>query len=405
MSDVLVIGGGFAGVWAATAAARVRELAGRPDLSVTLVTPGETLVIRPRLYEPDPGHMQVSLDRILKPAGVERLQAAVTGIDTGSRTVTTRDQAGRRRDLSYLRLVLASGSQLRRPDLPGAELLHDVDTMQGALALEAHLSRLAAGPGQFTAVVVGAGFTGIEVATELSERLRTRAAAAGGSASDVRVVLIERADVVGPDIGSGPRPAIVSALEQDGVDVRLGQGITAVTPAGVRLEDGSRIPAATVIWTAGLQASPLTRHIPGRHDRLGRLEVDSELRVPQAPQVFASGDTAAAVVEPGRTVLQSCQYATQLGKHAGYNAAADQVGLPLASFTPIPYVTCLDLGAAGALFTHGFERSIELSGAEGKERKRLINQKWIYPPLDDAEQILRAADHSVSRRRTGEVLA
>lgn len=398
MSDVLVIGGGFAGVWAAAAAARVRGLANRADMSVTLVAPGDHLVIRPRLYEPDPGQLQVLLDRILSPVGVDRLRASVTQIDTGSHEVTTLDQTGRSRTLSYQRLVLASGSQLRRPDLPGAEFLHDVDTMEGALALEAHLNRLPEGSGRFAAVVVGAGFTGLEVATELMGRLRAQTAALNGGAHDVRVVLVERADVVGPDIGPGPRPTIRAALDEVGVELRLGQSITAVTPAGVRLEDGTQIEAATVIWTGGMQASTLTRDIPGGHDRLGRLEVNGELRVPQSPHVFAAGDTAAAVLEPGRTVVQSCQYATPLGKHAGHNAAADLAGLPLATFSTIPYVTCLDLGSAGALFTTGFDRAVQLSGAEGKERKRLINQEWIYPPLDDPDEILRTADLHFSRR-------
>jgi NADH dehydrogenase len=405
MSDVLVIGGGFAGVWAAAAAARVRDLADRADLSVTLVAPDDHLVIRPRLYEADPGQMQVSLDRILSPIGVDHLRASVTHIDTGSHEVTTLDQTGRSRTLSYQRLVLASGSQLRRPQLPGAEFLHDVDTMDGALGLEKHLNRLPEGPGRFTAVVVGAGFTGLEVATELVGRLRTRAAALDGGTHTVRVVLVERADVVGPEIGPGPRPTILSGLDELGVEVRLGQSIAAVTPAGVRLEDGTQIAAATVIWTGGLQASPLTREIPGRHDRLGRLEVDGELRVPQAPHVFAAGDTAAAELEPGQTVVQSCQHATPLGKHAGHNAAADLVGRPLATFSTIPYVTCLDLGAAGAVYTTGFAREVQLSGAEGKARKRLINQMWIYPPVDDAEEILRAADLGYSRRQSDHVNA
>lgn len=398
MSDVLVIGAGFAGVWASAAARRVRDLTGGADLSVTLVAPGDHLVIRPRLYEPDPGRMKVPLDRILPPIGVDRVRASVTGIDTGSHEVTTLDQAGQQRTLGYQRLVLASGSQLHRPDLPGAGFLFDVDTMEGALRLQAHLNQLPEGPGRFTAVVAGAGFTGLEVATELVERLRAQATASDGGAQDIRVVLIERGHVVGQHIGPSPRPAVLKALDEVGVEVRLGQTITAVTPSGVHLEDGTQIAAGTVIWTGGMQANPLAGEIPGRHDRLGRLEVDGELRVPGEPHVFAAGDTAAAAIEPGRTTVQSCQYASQLGKHAGYNAAADLAGLPLAAFSPIPYVTCLDLGAAGALFTTGFERAVQLSGAEGKERKRLINQQWIYPPLDDPGKILRAADHRTSHR-------
>jgi NADH:ubiquinone reductase (H+-translocating) len=404
MSDVLIIGGGFAGVWAAAAAARARRLADRTDLSVTLVAPGDDLVIRPRLYESDPGRMRVPLDRILSPVGVDRKRATVTRINTGSHEVATRDQDGQWSTLSYRRLVLATGSRLRLPDLPGAEFLHDVDTMEGALELEAHLGQLPEGPGRFTAVVVGAGFTGLEMATELVDRLRAQAAALGGT-HDVRVILVERADAVGPDIGSGPRPAILAALDEIGVEVRLGTSITAVTADGARLEGGEQITAATVIWTGGMQASLLTHEIPGRYDRLGRLEVDGELRVPEEPHVFAAGDTAAAELEPGRTVVQSCQHATQLGKHAGYNAIADLTGLPPTAFTAIPYVTCLDLGSAGALFTTGFERTVQLSGAEGKERKRLINRHIIYPPLDDPEEILRAADYQTTRRETEDVSA
>lgn len=397
MSDVLVIGGGFAGVWSAAAAARTLKRNGTSDLSVTLVSAGDQLVIRPRLYEAEPEKMQVPLDRILGPIGVNRLKLMVTGIDVDARKVTAVDTAGRARTLGFQRLILASGSRLRRPSLAaGTELVHDVDTMQGAMRLQSHLGRLPEGPGRFSAVVVGAGFTGLEVATELVGRLGAIARAVDGSTP--RVTLIERADVVGPDIGPGPRPHIVAALNELGIDVRLGRTVTAVTPSQVNLDDETTVAASTVVWTGGLQASPLTADVPGRRDRSGRLMVDDELRVPEAPAVFAAGDTAAAQLEPGQMVLQSCQHATQLGKHAGHNAANDLLGLPLAKFSAIPYVTCLDLGAAGAVFSTGFERTVELSGEKGKERKRLINQQWIYPPFDDPTAILRAADHQFSRR-------
>src|SRR5690606_3561481 len=189
-----------------------------------------------------------------------------------------------------------AGSSLERPNLPGAEHLHDVDTMAGAVALEAHLNQLPEGPGRFTAVVVGAGFTGLEVATELMDRLRARAAR-DGDPSDVRVVLVDRHDVIGPSIGSGPRPVILAALDEVGVEVRLGQEVAAVGPAGVQMRHGTTIEAATVIWTAGLRASPLAKNVPGRHDELGRLVVDGHLRVPRVPNVFAAGDVAAAGVE------------------------------------------------------------------------------------------------------------
>ncbi|MGH7882180.1 MAG: FAD-dependent oxidoreductase [Candidatus Dormibacteraceae bacterium] len=246
-------------------------------------------------------------------------------------------------------------------------------------------------------MVVGAGFTGLEIATELAGRLGA-AAAETGSEGQAKVVLIEQANVVGPDLGPGPRPIIEAALAELGVEVRLAQTLESITPEGVRFTDGTELPARTVVWTAGMQASPLTLDVPGRRDPLGRLYVDRHLRIPETPDVLAAGDTAAAVAEPGRLVMQSCQHATPLGKYAGHNAVADLLGLPSALFEPAPYVTCLDLGPARAVFTTGWERTVQITGAEAKQRKRTINRQWIYPPLDDAEAILRRADYQVKTR-------
>lgn len=368
-------------------------------MSVTLLAPGDDLVIRPRLYEADPHQLRVPLERILSPVGVRRVPATVTGLDTTAHTVAAVDRAGQALTLDYRRLVLASGSQLRRPPLPGAAHLHDVDTLAGAMALQAHLHNLPEGPGRLTAVVVGAGFTGLEVATELVGRLQALTTGADDGSEPPRVVLVEHADVVGADLGPGPRPVIAAALARLGIETRLGQSVESVSPTGVRLSDGTELAARTVVWSAGIAASPLTRHVPGRRDRLGRLYVDADLRVPEVPTVFAAGDTAAAVAETDQMVMPSCQHAIPLGKHAGHNAAADLLGLPIAAFDPAPYVTCLDLGPAGAVFTTGFDRTVELTGAEAKQRKRTINQRWIYPPLDDAAEILRAADHRVGTRQ------
>jgi NADH dehydrogenase len=385
MSDILIVGGGFAGVCGAAAAARVSSMAGG-DLSITLVSPGDDLVIRPRLYEPDPDRMRVPLDRVLEPIGVRRVVATATAIDPNSHTVTALDRDGRTRELGFERLVLATGSHLRRPDLPGAHHLHDVDTVETADGLERHLAGLGSGPR--TAVVVGAGFTGLEVATELVSRLGAGA----------RVVVVEREEVVGPELGPGPRPVIEEALDRLGVEVRLGQTVEEVTAEGVRLGTGEELPARTVVWTAGMQASALTADVPGRRDGLGRLHVDEYLRVPESPDVLAAGDTAAAVVEEGHVVMQSCQHALPLGRHAGHNAAAGLLGLPLERFAPLPYTTCLDLGPAGAVTTAGWDRSVQMTGPDAKQRKRTINEQWIYPPLDDRDAILRWGDPRFNHR-------
>ncbi|SDK32045.1 NAD(P)/FAD-dependent oxidoreductase [Nonomuraea jiangxiensis] len=362
MPRIVIVGGGFAGVWSAAAAARVR---GPADLRITLISPNERMVLRPRMYEPEPERATVPLSRILEPIGVEHVRAAVEEIDVAARLVRAGGHVA-----GYDRLVLAAGSRLVRPDLPGAEELYDVDTLDGANRLAAHLR----GRESVTSVVVGAGFTGLEVTGELARR--------------GRVVLVERAGVVGPDLGEAPRPAIEAALDELGVERRLGTTLVSAAGGVAELSDGTRVTADAIVWTAGLEASPLTAQIPAPRDRLGRLAVDRHLRVRGA--VFAAGDVAAARADAGHYAVQSCQHATPMGKTAGPNAAADLLGLPLIDFTPAPYVTDLALGAAGALYTRGWDRVVARTGAEGMEIKRWIMNR-IHPPVDDAEQILALA--------------
>lgn len=394
MKDVLIIGGGFAGVWSAAGAVRAARAAGAGDeVRVTLVDGGDDMVIRPRLYEDAPGGMRVALDRVLGPIGVRRVTATVTGIDTEAHSVHAVGRAGEELDLAYDKLVLATGSRLVRPAFPGARVVFDIDTLPAAAALDHHLRRLpdqAPAPGRYTAVVVGAGFTGVELATALGERLKA-VACAQGAAEDVRVVLVDLADVVGPELGPGPRPAILDAIDELKIERRLGRTVTSATREDVTLSDGEVIPAATVVWTAGMAASPLTAQIPGERDRLGRLSVDEHLRVVGVPDVYAAGDTALAAAEDGRTTTQSCQHALPMGKFAGHNVAADLLGTAPLPFTPDPYVTCLDLGPAGAVFTEGWDRRIALTGPAAKELKQKINEVWIYPPADNPEELLAQA--------------
>lgn len=394
MKDVLIIGGGFAGVWSAAGAVRAAREAGAGDaLRVTLVDGGDDMVIRPRLYEDAPDGMRVALDRVLGPIGVRRVTATVTGIDTEAHTVRAVARTGEELVLTYDKLVLATGSRLIRPDFPGAGEVFDVDTLPAAAALDNHLRRLpdrAPAQGRYTAVVVGAGFTGVELATALGERLRA-IAGAQGVAEDARVVLVDLADVVGPELGPGPRPTIVDAIDELKIERRLGRTVASATRQEITLSDGEVIPAATVVWTAGMAASPLTAQIPGERDRLGRLNVDAYLRVVAVPDVYAAGDTARAAADDGRTTTQSCQHALPMGKFAGHNVAADLLGTAPLPFTPDPYVTCLDLGPAGAVYTEGWDRRVALTGPEAKTLKKKINEIWIYPPTDDAEELLAQA--------------
>ncbi|MGE0485676.1 MAG: NAD(P)/FAD-dependent oxidoreductase [Gammaproteobacteria bacterium] len=395
---IVIAGSGFAGTWAALAAARaVGESAGA-DIVIAVVSPAPRLCIRPRLYEADLAGMNPDVGPLLAAVGVRHVAATVDAIDTANRVLSLRDAQGEASTLSWDRLVLATGSHLHRPPVPGlAEHAFDVDQLESAERLAGHIAALARRPAnaaRSTAVICGGGFTGIEAAAEMPARLR----AALGDDANVRVVVVERADAIGPDLGPVPRPVIEQALAECGVETIVGHAVTAIDAAGVTLDDGTHIAAATVVWTGGARAHPLAAQVPGEHDTWGRVHADAFLRAPAAPGVFVTGDVAhAATDDHGNVALMSCQHALSLGRVAGYNAAADLLGQPLHPYSQPKYVTCLDLGPWGAVYTEGWDRQVHLQAAEAKAIKRDINTIWIYPPPAEREAALATAkpDHVI----------
>ncbi|MDF2619989.1 MAG: FAD-dependent pyridine nucleotide-disulfide oxidoreductase [Xanthobacteraceae bacterium] len=392
---LVIIGAGFAGMYAALSAARLRDLQGvsPEELEIELVAPQPTLVVRPRLYEPKPETLTAPLLPVLEEIDVRYVQGTAETVDTRSNTVGIVTGGGERRTLAYDRLVLATGSRLFRPDIPGvAEHVFSVDQLDDAVALDRHLHALARRPASATrdtVVVAGGGFTGIEAATEMPTRLRTIL----GDKAAIRVVIVDRNDAIAPDMGAGPRPVIENALRKVGVETRLGAGVASVDAGGVTLAGGERIESATVIWAAGMRAAPLTQQIPAERDNSGRLLVDRALRVPGVGGVFATGDAAkAACDDVGNYALMSCQHATRMGAFAGHNAAAELLGAPTIPYHQEAYVTCLDLGDAGALFTRGWDRQVEFVGAEAKKMKQEINTVWIYPPRAQRDVALASAE-------------
>ena len=392
---LVIIGAGFAGMYAALSAARLRDIRGvsPKELEIALVAPEPTLVVRPRLYEPKPETLTAPLGDVLKAIDVVYVQGSAETVDTKSRVVQVATAKGTRKTLSYDRLVVATGSRLFRPNIPGlAEHGFSVDQLDDAIALDRHLHSLADRPAsnrRNTVVVAGGGFTGIEAATEMPARLR----AILGKDANPRVVIVDRNDAIAPDMGEGPRPVIEDALRKLGVEARLGAGVAALDKSGVTLSDGERIETETVIWAAGIRAAPLTTQVPAERDNFGRLLVDRDLRVPSVPGVFATGDTARAACDDlGNYALMSCQHATRMGAFAGNNAAAELLGVPTKPYHQKAYVTCLDLGAAGALFTRGWDRKVEMVGAVAKKTKQEINTVWIYPPRAERAAALASAD-------------
>jgi len=392
---LLIIGAGFAGMYAALSAARLRDIQGAAphELEIALIAPEPTLVIRPRLYEPKPETLTAPLRDVLEAIDVDYIQGSAETVNTEARTVQITTAKGKNKTLSYDRLVVATGSRLFRPNIPGlAAHGFSVDSLDDAIALDKHLHGLAKRPptnGRNTVVVAGGGFTGIEAATELPARLRK----IFGADCKARVIIVERNSAIAPDMGEGPRPLIAEALNKLGVETRLGAGVASLDTSGVTLSTGEHIETETVVWAAGIRAAPLTAQIPAERDNFGRLLVDRNLRVPGVAGVFATGDAArAACDDDGNYALMSCQHATRMGAFAGNNAAAELLGIPAMPYHQKAYVTCLDLGEAGALFTRGWERTVEMVGDVAKKTKREINTVWIYPPKAERAAALASAD-------------
>ncbi len=175
MARIVVLGAGFAGLWAAIGAARKRdEIGAGDDIEICVVDRNPYHNIRVRNYEVDLSDVALPLAQLLDPIGVSHVLGEVEAIDPAQRRISLVTRSGEE-TLAYDRLVLALGSEVMRPDIPGlADHAFDVDTYAAALRLEAHLvslGRSAPSPGRSTVVVVGAGFTGIEVAAEMPDRL------------------------------------------------------------------------------------------------------------------------------------------------------------------------------------------------------------------------------------------
>jgi NADH:ubiquinone reductase (H+-translocating) len=397
MTQILILGGGFAGLWSAVGAARKRAELGRGGdaIEITLVDRNPYHAIRVRNYECDLSGVTIPFADVLDPIGVAHLAAGATGLDPTRRQVdvATRDGA---RQLSYDRLVLALGSELNRPRIPGlAEHGFDIDTYAAACRLDAHLRALAQrprSPARDTVLVVGAGLTGIELATELPKKLAQLFGPGRG-----HVILADSNAHIGSNMGEHALPVIDEALAALGIETRVNVAVASVDATGALLASGERIATETVVWCAGMRANPLVAGIPGKHDRFGRLAVDEYMRVEGVPGMFAAGDCAWSLIDGTRATVMSCQHGRPMGRFAGHNVVADLVGAPMLPLRIDWYTTILDLGAWGALYTEGWDRDVVSRGAPAKETKRIINCQRIYPPLTrDRDAILAAGAPVVS---------
>jgi NADH dehydrogenase len=390
---IIIAGSGFAGLWAALAAQRAIHLASQEqNIEVMMVSPSPNVGIRPRLYEAVLENMNPDISELLSVVGVNFLAGWVNKIDVNQQTIEVATTDGNKQNLSYDRFVLATGSTTFMPPIPGLkEYGFSVNTLEDAEKLDQHLKNLANKPANAarnTVVVAGGGLTGLETVTEMPERLRSIL-----GETDVRVVLVDSSTDIGAAMGDQAATVIREALNELGVEGKAGLRVTALDATGVTLSNGEKIETETVIWTAGMRANPLTSQIAGEKDNLGRLIGDAYLHAPEAKNIFVTGDTVKVPTDDlGNFNVMSCQHAMSLGRVAGYNAAAELVDLPLHPYSQPKYVTCVDLGPWGALYTEGWDRQVQFVREEAKKIKQEINTVWIYPPVADRDAVFAIAN-------------
>jgi NADH dehydrogenase len=377
---IVIIGGGFAGLWAAAAARAATSVAGdETPATITLVTPSTSLSVRPRLYEAHLEPTVVELGPILEPLGIRTHIAAATHIDSSKRTIEADDGE----TLVFDAAVVAIGSSTPLPAISGAEHAHRIDVHRRADMFHVALADARLRCDGVRVTVVGGGLTGIELAAELA------------SEPDIDVTMVD-GGIVGQPFGDAAAELIRAALADVGVKIIDGDRVVAATEAAASLRNGGSVDHDLLVWCGGLRANSLTGLDTFEHDELGRLAVDPQLRLAGTAPVWAAGDSARFLLDGCHLAPMSCQFAIPAGRVAGFNAAATVVGL-----APIPlavdrYVTCIDLGAAGALFTRGWDRVPALSGAEGKRMKEFINRTAIYPPTDAAALLAAAHPDAVA---------
>jgi NADH:ubiquinone reductase (H+-translocating) len=357
---VVVVGGGFAGFHAAKSLGR--RLGGAAE--VVLVAPTDYFLYLPLLPEVaagilEPRRITVSLAATLP--GVRLVLGNVDRIDVESREVSLVNPEGERHDLGYDRLVLAAGSVNKLLPVPGVpEHAHGFRGVPEAIYLRDHLVRqveLAAGTddpaecrARCTVVVVGAGYTGTEVAAH--GKLFTDALARVHPSlgpHPVRWMLLDLAPRVLPGLDEHLARTADSVLRERGVDVQMGVSIDEATREGVRLTTGEEVGTRTIVWCVGVRPDPLIESL-GLPTQQGRLTVGENLTVPGHPEIVACGDAAAVPdrTRPGQLTAMTAQHAVRQGTLAGRNVAASLRGKRLRRYRHHDLGFVVDLGGSDA---------------------------------------------------------
>lgn len=395
--QVVIIGAGFGGLACA-------EALGGTDVRVTVIDRRNYHLFVPLLYQVataalSPADIAQPIRKILsRHRNIGVILGEVAGIDRTRRRVTVTDGG----DVPYDRLVIATGSSYSyfghddwAAVAPGLKTIEDAQHIRARLLGCFERAELSTDPDEqamlMTSVIVGGGPTGVELAGAIAEltrhtlvrdfrRIDPRAA---------RILLVE----AGPRLLTAfPEPLsdyAHRALERLGVTVLIGQTVERIEPAGVTIA-GRFIPAGTMVWGAGVQASPASRWLGVETDRAGRIRVDPDLSVPGLEGVYALGDTALAAGDDGKPLPGLAQVAKQQGHHLGKALAANLgQGTAMPPFRFRNRGNTAIVGRSAAVFDFGNHQLkgwfawllwaiVHVYLLAGFEKRLLVSLQWLW---------------------------
>jgi len=363
--QVVIIGAGFGGLNAALKLARY-------SVKITLIDRKNHHTFQPLLYQVataglSPGEIAAPIRWIVRGhRNIEVLLGEVQNFDLERHLVKLPD-----RELPYDYLIVASGASHAyfghdewEPLAPGLKTIEDALEIRRRVLLAFELAeRQAAGGGaqvQLNFVIVGGGPTGVELAGTLSEIAR-RALADEFHSIDpqrTRIILLEGGPRILPAYPEDLSRSAEDQLRRLGVEVHTSTMVTGVEPASVRMGE-TRLPAAVILWAAGVAASPLGKMLGAPVDRAGRVLVNPDLSIPGHREVFVVGDLAALKDASGQLVPGVAPAAIQQGKATARNIVHDLQGQPRRDFHYLNKGSLATIGRAAAIAQFG---KIHISG-------------------------------------------
>ncbi len=370
---ICILGGGFGGLYTAL---RLSKLPWEPTQKpeIVLVDQSDRFLFSPLLYELLTGELQTweiapPFEEILRNTGVRFYQGVVSGIDIDQRRVHLQDGP----EISYDKLVLALGGETPLDIVTGAtSYAYSFRTLTDVYRLEERLRVLEeSDKDKIRVAIVGAGYSGVELACKLADRLGERG----------RFRLIELSDLILRTSSEFNREAASKALEARGVFIDLETKIESIGQDNISLDYKNQvdtIPVDLVIWTVGTRVTPVVRVLPVKQNQRGQISITPTLQVQDHPEIFALGDLADCLDAEGKQVPTTAQAALKQADHTAWNIWATLTNRPLLPFRYQYLGEMIALGIDSATLT---SLGIKLDGPLAYVARRLA---YLYrlPTLD-----------------------